>query len=103
MYRIARGERRLVKEPEVATYQTTVTLIVRTTRSTWRPPTTGQIRVYYWFRLKNDIDCDNALKALNDAIATGLGIDDRRFLPCVVAKTTGHRDPSVHVELGDAL
>lgn len=46
----------------------------------------GYIRIKYWFYLSRDIDCDNALKALNDAIAAALRVDDRAFLPCVVDK-----------------
>jgi Holliday junction resolvase RusA-like endonuclease len=45
------------------------------------------------------MDADNALKVLNDAIAIGLGIDDRRFLPHVVEKTTGNAEPSVLIQI----
>lgn len=47
----------------------------------------GYIRMGYWFHLKSDMDCSNAFKALEDGIAAGLGIDDRRFLPCATGKT----------------
>ena len=96
MYKLARGTRRIVKDPDVAAYQVGVTLIVRTSRPKGFPPP-GQIRIRYWFELARDIDCDNALKALNDAIALGLGVDDKRFLPCVEAKTIGSKRPLVRV------
>ena len=100
MYVIARGSRRLVKDSHVSTYQSMVSLIVRT--SPGRPDWTrcsNQIRVRYWFTLARDVDCDNALKALNDAIALALGVNDRRFLPCVERKITGSKRPSVLVTM----
>ena len=51
------------------------------------------------FHLKRDIDCDNALKALNDAIAHALNVNDKAFLPSVEAKWTGENDPFVIVEI----
>jgi Holliday junction resolvase RusA-like endonuclease len=102
MYKIARGNRRLVKDPAVAAYQAMVTLIVRTQRPRGFPGP-GQIRVRYWFELSRDIDCDNALKALNDAIALALDVDDRRFLPMVVCKHVGSKHPRVTIEIGGEL
>jgi Holliday junction resolvase RusA-like endonuclease len=57
----------------------------------------SKIRVSYLFELDNDMDCDNAMKVISDAIALGLGVDDSRFLPCVLDKTTKHKDPGVSV------
>lgn len=72
----------------VESYQVAATLIAKAARpSDWQPE--ERVRVVYRFFLKRDIDCDNALKALNDAIAKAIGIDDKRFLPYVEDKTVG--------------
>lgn len=83
----------------VESYQVAATLIAKAARpSDWEPA--ERIRVIYRFFLKRDIDCDNALKALNDAIAKAIGTDDKRFLPYVEAKTVGKDiDPGVAVTL----
>lgn len=73
-------------------------LVRRAVPEGWSAP--NQIRIRYWFHVKRDIDCDNAMKALNDAIAIGLGVDDKKFLPCTVEKTSGNKEPSVTVEIG---
>ena len=118
-YRIVRVRHRdgsshqqLAKVRGLETYQVMVSSLVRSAKpETWAPP--GQIRVKFWLRLQRDIDADNVLKALNDAIALGMGTtlkgkrivaiyDDKRLLPCVVEKTTGHREPYVEVEISDA-
>jgi Holliday junction resolvase RusA-like endonuclease len=48
-------------------------------------------------------DADNLLKALNDAIAKALNVDDKVFLPCVRSKAVDGRekDPRVIVEIDD--
>ncbi len=90
--------RRMVKTEGVEIYQEGVGWVVKAARpSDWVPG--PRIRIRYWFHLKRDIDCDNALKALNDAIARALGVNDRAFLPCVVDKTTGNAKPFVEVEI----
>lgn len=90
--------RRMVKTEGVEAYQQSVGWIVKATKpKAWSP--SDRIRVRYWFYLKRDIDCDNALKALNDGIARALGVNDKTFLPCVVDKTTGHKQPYVEVEI----
>lgn len=90
--------RRMVKAEGVEAYQTAVGRIVQTARPRgWQPG--NRVRLRYWFHLKRDMDCDNALKALNDAIARALGVNDKIFLPCVQEKTTGNKEPSVRVEI----
>lgn len=104
-YRIIRVKHRdggshqqLGKVPGVEDYQLVVTALARRARpASWAP--LAQIRIRYWFNVKRDIDCDNAMKALNDAIAIGLGVDDKAFLPCVVEKTTGVKEPYVRIEI----
>lgn len=88
----------MAKAPGVEAYQVGITLLVRTTKPSGPPPA-GQIRVRYWLRLKHDIDADNTMKIINDALAVGLGVDDRVFLPCVHEKSTGHLRPEVAVEI----
>lgn len=87
-----------VKADGVQTYQDSVTWYTKQARpSGWVAG--SRVRLRYWFYLDRDIDGDNALKALNDAIAHALGCDDKAFLPCVVEKTTGSKDPHVVVEI----
>jgi len=92
MYRIVKQFRRngvpfrtLAKTPEATAYQEAATLIVRTAKpSGWKP---GEVvRLRYRMYLKRRQDADNSLKALNDAIAAALHIDDMVFLPCVISK-----------------
>lgn len=88
----------MAKAPGVERYQNDVALIVRTARpSSFRP--LGQIRLRYKFYLRTRIDADNALKALNDAIARALEINDDRFLPCVEEKHVWKMEPEPRVEV----
>jgi Holliday junction resolvase RusA-like endonuclease len=87
-----------VKNDGVQTYQDSVTWYAKARRpDKWHPD--ERLRLRYWFHLKRDIDCDNALKAMNDAIALALQVDDKTFLPTVEAKWTGEKDPFVIVEI----
>jgi Holliday junction resolvase RusA-like endonuclease len=85
------------KSSGAESYQAGVTLIARTARPSGWKYEKGFVRLQYEFRLKRDIDCDNLLKALNDALAVALGMDDRFFLPCVKSKEVGVKDPNVTV------
>ena len=96
--------RRLAKAPGIEHYQAGVTLITRTARPTgWVPG--EKIRLRYWFNVGREIDCDNALKAINDAIALAIRPEassakrDSGFLPCVQDITIGNKDPHVVVEI----
>jgi Holliday junction resolvase RusA-like endonuclease len=87
-----------VKADGVQTYQDSVTWYTKAAMpSGWEP--FDRVRLRYWYHLKRDIDGDNAQKAINDAIAHGLRIDDKTFLTTVVAKWTGEKDPFVVVEV----
>lgn len=93
----------MAKEGSVRAYQNDVGLIVRSARpSGWQAPR-GQIRVYYSFFLRRKIDCDNALKALNDALAMAIGVDDEVFLPCVRSKQIdkNEKNPRLEIEIDD--
>lgn len=94
---IRRGSR-VIKAPDVESYQVGVTLVVRTSKPRDFDPQ-GQIRIRYWMYLGRDIDADNVLKALNDAIAYALKVDDRRFLPCVMEKSFRNPSPYIEVEI----
>lgn len=75
----------LAKKDAVIKWQQDATLIIRAAKpSGWAPE--WPIRVFYWFYLSRDIDCDNIMKAVNDAIEMATGVDDMRYLPCVVMK-----------------
>jgi Holliday junction resolvase RusA-like endonuclease len=93
------------KAPGVEEYQSIAATFVRLAIPAWfkkelanRP--NDYIRLRYWFYLSRDIDCDNALKALNDAIAHAMGVDDKRFLPNVIDKFVVHKqEPRTEVEV----
>lgn len=87
------------KATGVEDYQLVAYSMARRARPKNWEPKLHYVRIRYWFRLKRDIDCDNAMKALNDAVAMALGIDDRRFLPCVQDKWIGQHDPEVEIEI----
>lgn len=96
--------RRLGKVEGVEHYQAGVTMIARSARpSGWQPA--AKIRLRYWFHLQREIDCDNALKAINDAIAFAIRPDaspvmrDRGFMPCVQDIQLDEKNPYVIVEV----
>lgn len=90
---------RLGKLAKVANYQEYVRLVALQARPKAWEPTEPMIRIRYWMHVQRDIDCDNVLKAINDGLKWALDIDDRRFLPCVVEKTTKNKNPRVEVEI----
>ena len=59
----------------------------------------GLVYVRYWWHVKRDIDCGNAVKIIEDGIAAGLGINDKLFLPASLFKETGVREPYTAVEV----
>lgn len=82
----------------IETYQLVVSSVCRVARpKDWHPG--PQIRLRYSYYLKRDIDCDNAKKFINDAIAIALGVNDRTFLSCDMLKVTGIKEPFVLVEV----
>jgi len=75
----------LAKKDDVVAYQNAAKMIIGAARpSRWAPE--GQVRVYYFLYLSRDIDCDNIMKAIHDSIQAATGVDDKRYLPCVVSK-----------------
>ena len=69
-------------------YRDDAQLIIGSARpSHWAPE--GQVRILWDLYLARDMDCDNAMKLVHDAIQLATGVNDARFLPCVMSKTTG--------------
>ena len=107
MYKIVNGYgkggrtyKTLAKDPDVVQYQLVAANIAKfAAPPRWRPP--RYIRIKFWFHLADDADCDNLLKALNDAFASAWKINDTWFLPCVQEKTYGNKNPYVEVEVDD--
>lgn len=92
----------MVKNPKVEKYQNDAILQIQSARpSGWRPD--GFIRLRFWLYLSTNIDADNTLKALTDAIQTAIKVNDSWFLPCVESKEWGlhPRDARVEIELED--
>lgn len=89
------------KTSEVNVYQSDVTRICKAAR----PPSfmpKHMIIVAYRYYLINDMDCDNMMKTSNDAIATALGFDDKRFLTLAYGKDIVHSNPHMSVYVYDA-
>jgi Holliday junction resolvase RusA-like endonuclease len=94
IYGYANG--RVYKKAGVETFQAVAAHLTRLARPKgWEPA--ARIRLTYDFNLTRKADCDNLLKMLNDSIALALGIDDDRFLPCVLSKTMRAKYPFVEV------
>lgn len=89
----------MAKETNVAEYQTGAAWEVRATRPSGWQHGGGWIRISYCFWLLRRVDCDNAMKALNDAVALAIGVDDFFFLPCVTSKSVNSKEPDPRVEL----
>lgn len=87
------------KTREAEEYQDAVRLLARVARPSGFVP--AQVIVAYDFVLDRDIDCDNVMKMVNDALAEALDLNDRHFFPVVLSKTTGSKDPTVHVGVFD--
>ena len=105
-YRYASDGRRykgIQKNPAAQLYQDGAVLQIRTQRpARWKPPEKGLIRIRIWLFLSHDIDADNSLKVLCDAVEDALGINDNRFLPGIEWKwTVPAKDAQVVIEIDD--
>lgn len=96
----------MAKQKDVVAYQTDVVRLTRVSKpSGWRP-SGSWIRVRYHFFLKRQIDTDNALKALNDALAMAIDVNDKLFLPCVwppPSISKNEKYPRVEIEIDDLV
>lgn len=78
----------IIKTPAAEAYQAGAVLIIRSAKpSGWAPK--GQVRIHYYLYLGRDMDCDNTMKLINDAIQEATGVDDMRFLLTVEEKSKG--------------
>ena len=91
----------LSKSGTAERYQTQMALIARTYRPSDFQPR-GPVIVSYKFFLGRDMDVDNCLKMMNDALEQALGINDKNFLVATPWKTIGDKDPRVMVGVYDA-
>lgn len=91
----------MAKTSDANLYQSQLTMLVRAARPTHFQPK-DQIIVAYTMFLISDMDADNVLKVCNDAIATGLGVNDKRFLPVVVEKHIKVKNPRLDITIYDA-
>jgi Holliday junction resolvase RusA-like endonuclease len=91
-----------VKTDEANLYQSQLTMVARAAKPSGFAPT-GKIIVAYDMHLDHDLDADNVMKAVNDALALALNVNDKRFLPITTNKTTGSANPWLEVHVYDAL
>lgn len=88
----------LAKKQKVKDYQEAAIWIIKAAMPhDWKPK--GLVRTKFRFYLARDIDCDNILKAVHDALATAIRVDDKMFLPCVIKKETGWPKKHAKVEV----
>ena len=87
------------KTKEAEAYQDGVRLVAMAAKPKGFKP--EQVIVAYDFVLRRDIDCDNVMKMINDALARAINLDDRNFYPVVRTKFVGAKDPSVTVTVYD--
>jgi Holliday junction resolvase RusA-like endonuclease len=107
LYRVvtrqARDGRRfsaIAKTPEgVRFHEDSAWIIKACPKNGWRAPSEGFIRIRLRAYLVRDIDSDNLLKATSDALQAGIGVDDKRFLWCIVRKVVGVRKADARIEL----
>lgn len=90
-----------VKTDEANLYQSQLTMVARAAKpSDFQPK--GQIIVAYDMLLARDLDADNVMKAVHDALAVALGVNDKLFLPVVLMKTHGSKEPLLAIQVFDA-
>lgn len=88
----------IVKNADAKKYHDDAIMQIRVAiPSRWVP--VGQLRLRIRLFLAGDIDADNTLKVLSDAIQTATGINDKVFLPCIESKITGLPPKEARVEV----
>lgn len=94
-----RADGRVYKTAGVEPYQVGAALIVRLARPKgWMPARRVRMTYRMWFPTVRR-DASNAIKALEDAIASALGCDDSLFLPCVESKEVDKVNPRIEVTI----
>jgi Holliday junction resolvase RusA-like endonuclease len=93
-----RGHPTIVKERSVEVWQDAVAWKVRNARpSGWQPE--RRVRITVDWRTTRARDCDAGLKALLDAIAVGLGCNDRIFLATIRSNEVDKENPRTIIEI----
>lgn len=73
--------------PAAKAYKAAAIYIIKSARpSRWKPK--GQVRITFRLHLKREVDCDNVMKLIHDAIEEATGVDDKYYLPTVAEKST---------------
>jgi len=91
------GSMRLAKHAGVEAWQAGVALIVRAGKPKgWMPGRRVRLTIDYWMP-RAGRDGDGPLKALQDAVAQGLGINDSICLPCVRSNEVDRANPRTSV------
>jgi hypothetical protein len=100
------GSQRMIHRPgktdEAAQYQRDAQLVIQAAApSGWAPQ--GQVRMVVDLYLSHDMDDDNALKLVRDAVQKATGVDDIRFLSCTRKKEiVSERDARIVLTFVDA-
>jgi len=90
-----------VKTDEANLYQSQLTMLARNAKpSDFKPM--GQIIVAYEMILDRNLDADNVMKVVHDALAIALEVNDKLFLPLVWMKTSGSAHPFLAIHVYDA-
>jgi Holliday junction resolvase RusA-like endonuclease len=92
---------RPVKTEQAKQYQQDAQLILQAAKPSKFKPT-GQLRVVFDIELAHDMDSDNIVKPLCDALKRAIAYDDVHFLPCVRSKIAGQRRPFVLMTIEEA-
>lgn len=102
-YRIItiRGHGSMKKTSVAQSYQDDVIRLTRAARPSDFAPI-GQLFICYQMFLFRNADADNILKIANDGLAKALEVNDSRFLPVVLSKTSGDRNPRLVISVLDA-
>jgi hypothetical protein len=90
--------RRMGKVDGVEEYQLIASAMARRAMPVDFAPT-GYLRIHYWWHMKRDLDTTNARKCLEDGVAAGIGINDKRFLSVDEGKEIGVKEPYTEIEV----
>lgn len=70
-------------------------------RSSWKPRTKGLIVIEWRLLLTDEVDPDNLTKLVHDAVASAIGVNDKRFMPRFMTKHTGMGHDVVSLRIYD--
>ena len=92
---------RPIKTAQAQQYQQDAQLLLQAAKPSRYQPT-GQLRVTFDIELAKNMDSDNIIKPLLDALKRAIDYDDIHFLPCVRSKAYGVGHPFVLMTIEDA-